>query len=84
LRWPVVKMGVKLGNKNSYFACKVSSVKGVLKAVASLKVSSSAMKSDCKWLIESVGLNGALYARHSCKRGGALAAMEAGLSQVQI
>jgi hypothetical protein len=80
----LVKMGVKLGNKNSYFACKVLSVKGVLKAVVSVKVSSSAMRSACKRLIESIGLDGALYATHLCKRGGALAAMEAGLSQVLI
>jgi hypothetical protein len=80
----LIKMGVKLGDKNSYFACKVLSVKGVLKAVPSAKLCSSSMRSACKRLIESVGLDGALYAMHSSKRGGALAAMEAGLSQVQI
>jgi hypothetical protein len=42
------------------------------------------MRAACKRLIEAVGLDPSLYASHSCKRGGALAAMEAGLSQVQI
>jgi hypothetical protein len=42
------------------------------------------MRSSCKKLIESVGMNPTDYASHSCKRGAALAALEAGLSQVQV
>jgi hypothetical protein len=59
-------------------------VKGILKAVPATKVGSSTMRAACKRLIAAVGLDPTYYASHSCKRGGALAAMEAGLSQVQI
>jgi hypothetical protein len=47
-------------------------------------VVNSTMHAACKRLIEAVGLNSSDYASHSCKRGAALAAMEAGLSQPQI
>jgi hypothetical protein len=80
----IVKMGVKLGEEMSYFACWVGTVKGVLKSTATTKVANLTMRAACKRLIEAVGLDPSLYASHSCKRGGVLAAMEAGLSQVQI
>jgi hypothetical protein len=42
------------------------------------------IRAGCKQLIEAVGLDSTRYASHSCKRGAALTAMEAGLSHVQI
>jgi hypothetical protein len=80
----IVKMGIVLGDGESHFACKISSVKGVLTAVPKVKVVNSTMLAACKRLIEAVGLNSSDYASHSCKQGAALAAMEAGLSQPQI
>jgi hypothetical protein len=80
----IVKMGIVLGDGEAYFACKISAVKGVLTAVPKVKVVNSTMRAACKRLIEAVGLNSSDYASHSCKRGAALAAMEAGLSQPQI
>jgi hypothetical protein len=80
----IVKMGIIVGDPKSFFACKVASTKGVLKAVPSVKVANSTMRSSCKRLIEAAGMDSSNYASHSCKRGGALAAMEAGLSQTQI
>jgi hypothetical protein len=80
----IVKARIILGDKNSFFAFKVSQVKGILKAVPAKKVGSFTMHAACKRLIAAVGLDPTSYASHSCKRGGALAAMEAGLSQVQI
>jgi hypothetical protein len=80
----IVKMGIIVGDPKSFFACKVASTKGVFKAVPSVKVANSTMRSSCKRLIEAAGMDSSSYALHSCKRGGALAAMEAGLSQTQI
>jgi hypothetical protein len=42
------------------------------------------MRAGCKRLIEAVGLASKRYACHSCKRGAALAAMDAGLTHIQI
>jgi hypothetical protein len=80
----VARMGVVLGDKESFFACKIRQTKGMLSAVPSLKVTNSTMRSACKKLIEAVGMDSSEYASHSCKRGAALAALEAGLSQVQV
>jgi hypothetical protein len=80
----LVRMGIVLGNEKSYISCKISTAKGVMKAVPSVRVGDSTMRSACKRLIRAVGLDSRDYASHSCKRGGALAAMEAGLSHTQI
>jgi hypothetical protein len=80
----VVKMGVILGDPASFFACKVAKVRGIKRATASVKASNSTMRAGCKRLIKAVGLDSTRYASHSCKRGAALTAMEAGLSHVQI
>jgi hypothetical protein len=80
----ILKAGIILGDKNSFFAFKVSQVKGILKAIHATKVGSSTMRATCKRWITAMGLDPSSYASDSCKRGGALAAMEAGLSQVQI
>jgi hypothetical protein len=53
----IVKMGVKIGDKLSFFACKVASIRGVLKADLAVSVSASAMRSSCKKLIASTGLD---------------------------
>jgi hypothetical protein len=80
----IVKMGVVLGDPASFFACKVAKVRGITRSTASVKVANSTMRFGCKRLIEAVGLDSTRYASHSCKRGAALTAMEAGLSHVQI
>jgi hypothetical protein len=80
----IVKMGIVLGDPASFFACKVAKVRGITRATASVKVANSTMRASCKPLIEAVGLDSTCYASHSCKRGAALTAMEAGLSHVQI
>jgi hypothetical protein len=80
----IARMGVVLGAKESFFACKIGQTKGVLSAVPSSKVTNSTMRSACKKFIEAVGMDSSEYASHSCKRGAALAALEAGLSQVQV
>jgi hypothetical protein len=77
-------MGVVLGDPASFFACKVSKVRGITRSTASVKVANSTMRDRCKRLIEAVGLDFTRYASHSCKRGAALNAMEAGFSHVQI
>jgi hypothetical protein len=53
----IVKMGVKIGDKLSFFACKVASTRGILKADPAVKVSASAMRLSCKKLIASTGLD---------------------------
>jgi hypothetical protein len=80
----IVKMGVILGDPASFFACKVAKVRGITRSTASVKVANSTMRAGCKRLIEAVGLDSTRYASHSCKRGAALTAMDAGLSHVQI
>jgi hypothetical protein len=72
-------MGVVLGDKDSFFACKIGQTKGLLNSVPSSKVTNSMMRFPCKKLIEAVGMDSSEYALHSCKRGAALAALEAGL-----
>jgi hypothetical protein len=80
----LVRMGIVLGNEKSYISCKISTAKGVMKDVPLVRVGDSTMRLACKRLIGAVGLDSRDYASHSCKRGGALAAMEAGLSHSQI
>jgi hypothetical protein len=80
----IVKMGVVLVDPASFFACKVAKVRGITRSTAFVKVANSTMRAGCKRLIEAVGLDSTRYASHSCKRGAALTAMEAGLSHVQI
>jgi hypothetical protein len=80
----IVKMGVKIRDKLSFVTCKVASTRGVLMADPAVKVSASAMRSSCKKLIASTGLDARDFPTHLCKRGGALAALEGGLSQVQV
>jgi hypothetical protein len=80
----VVKIGIVLGDSASFFACKVTKVKGFLKPNTAVKVANSTMRASCKRLIMAIGLVSTEYASHSCKCGAALAAMEAGLTDVQI
>jgi hypothetical protein len=81
-------MGIKLGDEKSFFACKISGCisgcgKG-LKSVPTSKLAVLRMRSCCKDLIEAAGLDPTAYATHSSKRGGAIEAMKAGLSDAQI
>jgi hypothetical protein len=80
----IARMCIVLGDKESFFACKIRQTKGVLSAVPSLKVTNSTMRSPCKKLIKAVGMDSSEYASNSCKRGAALAPLEASLSQVQV
>jgi hypothetical protein len=80
----LVKMGIILGNEKFYISCKILTAKGMMKAVPSVRVGDYTMRAACKRLIGAVGLDSRDYTSHSCKRGGALATMEAGLSHTQI
>jgi hypothetical protein len=78
-------MGIKLGVKESFFACKLTRVRGgKLAADSSAKVASSTMRNCCKSLITASGLDALEYATHSSKHRGTLEAMRAGLSDAQI
>jgi hypothetical protein len=48
----IMKAGIILGDKNSFFAFKVSQVKEILKTVPATKVGSSTMRAACKRLIQ--------------------------------
>jgi hypothetical protein len=67
-----------------FFVCKLTSAGGILRAVPSERVSDSTMRASCKTLIAATGLDPSEYATHSSKRGGALMALQAGLSTAQI
>jgi hypothetical protein len=84
----ITVMGIKLGDEKSFFACKISgrvSGRGKgLKSVPTSKLAVSTMRSCCKDLIKAAGLDPTAYATHSSKRGGAIEAMKASLSDAQI
>jgi integrase len=80
----VAKMGIRLGNPCSFFACKVAKTMGVWSAIPSVRVIDSKMRAACKRLIKASGLDPGDYATHSCKRGAALEALKAGLTGPQI
>jgi hypothetical protein len=71
----ILRMGIRLGNSTSFFSCEITSTKGVLKAVPTVKILPSTMRANFKKLISAFGLDARLHASHSCKRGGALAAL---------
>jgi hypothetical protein len=77
-------MGIRLGDKESYFACKLATVRGVLRALPLTRVSDSTMRAACKKLIESAGFDPTSYASHSSKRGATREAMRAGFTSGQI
>jgi hypothetical protein len=79
-----VKMGITLGYRGSFLWCKLSAARGILSSVPSVKVSPATMRASCKKLILAVRLDASLYATNSCKRGRALAALEAGLTDAQV
>jgi hypothetical protein len=58
--------------------------KGVIKAVPGVRVLPSTMQLKCKKLISATGLDASENATHSCREGGALAALEDGLTDVQL
>jgi hypothetical protein len=80
----ITVVGIKLGGKKSFFACKISGrVSGrsaSLKSVPTSKLAVSTMRACCKDLIKAAGLDPMAYATHSSKRGGAIEAMKASLS----
>jgi hypothetical protein len=77
-------MGIRIGDAGSHFACKLAKVKGILKAYPALRMADATMRKACKVLIADSGLDPTLYATHSCKRGAALEALKAGLTDIQI
>jgi hypothetical protein len=77
-------MGIRLGDAGSHFACKLAKVKGILKAYPEVCVADATMRKACKVLIADSGLDPTLYATHSSKRGAALEALKAGLTDIQI
>jgi hypothetical protein len=77
-------MGIRLGDAGTHFACKLAKVKGILKAYLEVWVADATMRKARKVLIADSGLDPTLYATHSCKRGAALEALKAGLTNIQI
>jgi hypothetical protein len=51
----LVRMGIVLGNKKSFISCKISTAKGMMKAVPLVRVGDSTMRAACKRLIGAVG-----------------------------
>jgi hypothetical protein len=82
LAYYFVKMGLVLGDSASFFACKVSKVRGITRSTASVKVANSTMRAGCKRLIEAVGLDSTRYASNSCYGGGSDARPDRGFGQV--
>jgi hypothetical protein len=80
----IILMEIRVGDPGSFFVCKLTSTGGILRAVPSERVSDSTMRASCKILIAATGLDPSEYATHSSKRGGALMALQAGLSTAQI
>jgi hypothetical protein len=80
----IAKMGIRLGDSNSFFACKLAKAKGFLSAIPTSRVGGSTMRAACKSLIEAAGLDPRDFATHSSRRGGALAASRAGATGPQI
>jgi hypothetical protein len=80
----MILMEIRVGDPGSFFACKLTSAGGILRAVPSKRVSDSTMRALCKTLIAATGLDPFKYATHSSKRGGTLMALQAGLSTAQI
>jgi hypothetical protein len=77
-------MGIKLGSKESFFACKLAQINGLFRPVASERVAVSTMGNRCKGLIGAAKLDVSKYATHSRKRGGTLEALKQGLNDAQI
>jgi hypothetical protein len=80
----ITVMGIQLGHKDSFLACKIAKFGGVLRTRPTEKLATSSMRGCCKDLIIAAGLDPSAYATHSSKRGGTLEAMKAGLSDAQI
>jgi hypothetical protein len=81
----MAKFGIIAGDESHFFACKVAGRKGAAqKALPCVKVTKDTMAKEGKLTIESIGLDPSLYASHSAKRVGDLAAAEAGLNDVEI
>jgi hypothetical protein len=80
----MAKMGIRLGDPQSFFACTVAKTRGVWSAIHSMRVVDSTIRAAYKSLIKASGLAPGDYATHSCKRGAALDALKAGLTGPQI
>jgi hypothetical protein len=80
----MILMEIRVVNPGLFFVCKLTSAGGILRAVPSERVSDSTMRASCKTLIAATKLDPSEYATHSSKRGGALMALQAGLSTAQI
>jgi hypothetical protein len=65
----IAVMGIKLGDRSSFFACQLVQVGGVLRSAPIEKVAVSTMRNSCKLLITLAGLDPARYATHLSKRG---------------
>jgi hypothetical protein len=80
----IILMEIRVGNPGSFFVCKLNCTGGILRAVPSERVSDLTMRASCKTLIAATWLDPSEYATHLSKRGGALMALQAGLSTAQI
>jgi hypothetical protein len=79
------RCGIVAGNKDHFFACKIVKKRsGLYEAFPEIKVTERTMRDDGKRTIKAIGLDPSRFASHSAKRGGALAAAQAGLNDVEL
>jgi hypothetical protein len=79
------RFGIKVGNASHFIACKVTTKKGGTSvALPLVQVSARTMFASNKAMIKRIGLDPTCFALHSAKRGGALAAVEAGFSEADL
>jgi hypothetical protein len=74
------RFGIVAGEKTHFFACKIGCKGGVYSALPTVGVSLKTVRDAGKDATKAIGLDPTRYASHSAKRGGALAAVKAGLN----
>jgi hypothetical protein len=85
LRAYLDRMGVVAGKPSHSFICKVARRgRGPVAGFPLIPISLKTFMSDGKKSIKAIGLDPTRYASHSAKRGGALAAAEAGLNDTEL
>jgi hypothetical protein len=78
------RFGIVAGEKTYLLACKIGCKGGVYSAPPTVGVSLKTVWDAGKDAIKGIGLDATRYASHSAKRGGALAAVKAGLNSAQL
>jgi hypothetical protein len=79
------RFGIKVGNASHFIACKVMTKRGGTSvALPLVQVSVQTMFASNKAMIKRIGLDPTCFGSYSAKRGGALAAAEAGFSEADL